>query len=55
MTKNTEKQLAEALEAIARQFEMEHAAKGEKTIHHTIETVRNAAQAVGEDAAKGEQ
>ncbi len=53
MTPNTEKQLAAALAAIARQFEMETYAKGDKTIHATIETVEQAAEAVAEDAKAG--
>lgn len=54
MTPNTEMQLARALEAIARQFEMESFAKGEKTLNDTLNTLRAAAQAVEEDSeAKG--
>jgi hypothetical protein len=53
MTPNTEKQLADALAAIAHQFEMESYAKGDKCIHNTIEAVERAAEAVSEDAKSG--
>ena len=51
MTKNTEAQLAEALDAMARQLKMQLAAKSEKTIHETIDLLEKAAQAVREDSA----